>query len=202
MPSRIRAVGPWGQLDAWVHPELNRRQHQYTVTSDIWIHATGQSYYMQIGAYSGHVTYPGPQCTCREHAQGADCIHVQVAEVLRRPRLTPSQTTDRYWLQAWAPLYDVTPRVGKWIIKLPAAGLDEAWNKLLVSLWENKLGPSMKARTAVPDPRFSNAEKVVCVYTKDSNDQADKKRVRDELHHLGFTRLTYKTDEETRRGIG
>ena len=189
-------MGPAG---AWTHPELNGRKKQFAGTSDIWVHATGQSYYMQLGGWAGLVTYPGPKCTCKDAAD--PCIHIEVAEALRRPRLPPSKVTDRYWLQVDAPIHDVTPRVGKWLLELDENDLDDAWAKILVSLWQNRLGPSVKARTAAPHPWRNRPGTVICVYTKDSNDEADKQRVLAELHRLGFTQnMRYKTDEETRRG--
>lgn len=111
----------------------------------------------------------------------------------------PSKVTDRYWLQAWAPNRQVTPRVGKWLIRVPATDVDDAWERIKVALKAGRLGPSAKVRTAVPHPIYSNDVKVICVYTSDHQDEADKQRVRKVLRRLGFNeRLRYKTDDETR----
>lgn len=198
LPAHLRAVGPWGQLDAWTLRGLEGRAKTYAVSSDIWIHANGQAYYMQCGSWAGLVAYPGPVCSCRDFAAEGSCIHAQVASQLHEAHGPPSQVVDAFWMQEWGPDRAVTPRVGKWIIEVPARELDQAWYCLLGSLESGHLGPSIKARTAVPHPFLGNDTKVICVYTKDSQDEADKDRVRRELHRLGFKQhLRYKTDEET-----
>lgn len=85
LPAAMRAVGPWGQLDAWNHPRLQGRLKSYAVSSDVWIHANGQSYYMHMGTASALVDYPGPTCSCKDFAKGS-CHHVELVAVLRGPR--------------------------------------------------------------------------------------------------------------------
>lgn len=115
--------------------------------------------------------------------------------------MKPSRVRDRFWLQAWAPNSVVTPRVGKWLLHIPAPEVDAVWEQVLRSLEAGRLGPSAKVRTAVPHPFYSNRVKVICVYTKDAEDAVDKARVRLGLYRLGFIEpLTYRTDAETLAG--
>lgn len=112
--------------------------------------------------------------------------------------MKPSRVHDRFWLQAWAPNRHVTTRVGKWLLQVPAADVDAVWEQVLGALKAGRLGPSAKVRTAVPHRFYPNFVKVICVYTKDAEDAADKARVRLELYRLGFVEpLTYRTDAET-----
>lgn len=115
--------------------------------------------------------------------------------------LLPSKTTDRYWIQLWAP--DATPggpHVGKWIVTIDEADLDNAWEEISMALCKGLLGPSAKARTAQHDPSMERAGKtVICVYTYDSRDHKDRARVAKMLNNLGFQDIRYRTDAQTRR---
>lgn len=116
--------------------------------------------------------------------------------------LVPSKTTDRFWIQAWAPdaLHDMGDRVGKWVVTIDERDLDAAWNEIRTALLANKLGQSAKCRTAVPHPFMARDGKtVICVYTRDCLDAKDRNRVLRMLGNLGFQDCRYKTDEETRR---
>lgn len=85
LPTAIRAIGPWGQLDTWNHPRLHGRTKSYAVSSDVWIHANGQSYYMHLGTKPAIVDLPGPTCSCSDFAKGT-CIHADLVAILRGPR--------------------------------------------------------------------------------------------------------------------
>jgi hypothetical protein len=116
--------------------------------------------------------------------------------------LLPSRTRDRFWIQAWKPeaQNQSYPRVGKWIVTVDAEDIDAAWHEIQTALSKGKLGPSAKTRTAMRYPFTDpDGQLVICVYTADSEDTADKERVRRFLTNLGFQRMRYKTDEETRR---
>lgn len=117
--------------------------------------------------------------------------------------MKPSTVTDRYWLYAWAPpaLRGVTPRVGKWLLFVPDAELDEAWATLEAAVVQGRLGPAAKTRTASPGVP-GDWLKVICIYTRDAKDGADRERIRREIQALGFTQeLVYKSDEDTLRLI-
>jgi hypothetical protein len=113
----------------------------------------------------------------------------------------PSKTTDRYWIQAWAPDASVPgPRVGKWVVTVDEDDVDAAWDEVRVALAKGQLGPSAKCRTAQRHPFLEpDGKTVICVYTKDSLDAKDRNRVLRMLGNLGFQDVRYKTDEETRR---
>lgn len=81
MPSEIRKQGPWGHLRVWDHPRLQGQLKVYAASGDIWVHANGQTYYMQYGSWRATVTYPGPKCTCTDARDL--CIHARLVEVLR-----------------------------------------------------------------------------------------------------------------------
>lgn len=115
--------------------------------------------------------------------------------------MKPSTVTDRYWLYAWAPpaLRAVTPRVGKWLLFVPDTELDQAWAKVEAAVQQGRLGPATKTRTASPGVP-GDWLKVICIYTRDALDHADRERVRRELHAVGFTQeLVYKSDDDTLR---
>ncbi|MES2154413.1 MAG: putative phosphothreonine lyase domain-containing protein [bacterium] len=111
-------------------------------------------------------------------------------------------TTDRYWIQAWAPQADRNggPRVGKWIVTVDEADLDAAWRTVKSALQAGTLGPSAKARTSVPLPFIqADGKSVICVYTHDFQDVRDRERIGHALVRLGFGHLGYKTDEQSLR---
>ncbi len=114
----------------------------------------------------------------------------------------PSHTWDQFWIHEWNPTAsrDIGPRVGKWVVTVDADDIDAAWAEIHEALRQNRLGPSAKARTALAHPDVEpNGHLVICVYTHDSRDATDKERVRRALANLGFQKVRYKTDAETRR---
>lgn len=121
-----------------------------------------------------------------------------------RPPRTPSRIMDANWVHATAETDQkpTTVRSGKWLIFVPLDELDDAWAKVEKATEEGLLGGSSKAATArpnanVPDPN----QKVICVYTYDSEDREDVMRVRQALRDLGFDKpMPYKTDQATRQG--
>ena len=120
--------------------------------------------------------------------------------------LKPSEVTNQYWIYAWAAnpvCRETTPRTGKWLVRVRREELDAAWVLIRAAVAAGRLGPAAKTRTAMPGI-LDNPEScsVICVYTADAEDLADRKRVRRQLTRLGFTRLAYKTDEQTRREWG
>lgn len=113
--------------------------------------------------------------------------------------MKPSTVKDQYWLYAWAPPHHrgVTPRVGKWLLFVPDVELDAAWAVIEAAVEEGRLGPAAKTRTASPAVP-GDWLKVICIYTHDAGDEADRQRVRSTLQALGFAQeLVYKTDADT-----
>lgn len=117
----------------------------------------------------------------------------------------PSKTTRMYWIVQDAPgpaargLDD--EQVGKWLIFVPAEGVDEAWRKIRDETVKGTLGISAKVSTAKPNPDSRDERSVIYVYTRDWADEADVMRVRERLRDLGFEeRIGYKRNIETYRG--
>lgn len=117
----------------------------------------------------------------------------------------PSEVTSIYFLHAdrlKGKYPAAAERSGKWLIFVPVDQVDEAWEKVKRATEEGLLGGSAKVATAKPNANAADPSvKVICVYTYDSDDQADVRRVRNELRKLGFTKpMPYKTDEATYAG--
>jgi hypothetical protein len=95
-----------------------------------------------------------------------------------------------------------TVRSGKWLVFVPPEQLDAKWEVIRRATEEGKLGFSSKVSTARPSPNASGSERVICVHTYDSDDEADVLRVREVLRDLGFTaKIPYKTDAMTLKGV-
>lgn len=116
----------------------------------------------------------------------------------------PSEVTDVYWLFAYRKKGEypkATPRSGKWLIFVDPEEVDEWWAKIKDAVEEGKLGGCAKVSTAKPNPYATSRKRVICVYTYDSTDEKDVKRIREELRKLGVTwKIPYKTDEDTVSG--
>jgi hypothetical protein len=103
----------------------------------------------------------------------------------------PSEVSDVYWLVARRRAGDYpehTERRGKWLLFVPVAEIDQVWEKIRVATEHGRLGGWAKVATAMPSSLAKNPlRRVICVYTYDSTDEADVRRVRAELRALGFT---------------
>jgi hypothetical protein len=84
----------------------------------------------------------------------------------------------------------------------PARQIDQWWERIRLATRQG-LGISAKAATARHnDLATSPRTKLICVYTRDWQDQDDVRRVLRQLRDLGVTsRLSYKTDEATLSGV-
>jgi hypothetical protein len=119
--------------------------------------------------------------------------------------VTPSMTTQMYWIVQDAPGVDPEAiqdeLAGKWLIFLPPEEVDDAWRKVRDATWRGELGISAKVSTAKPNPDSRDNMKVIYVYTPDWRDEEDVMRVRERLRELGFVdRLGYKRNIETFQG--
>jgi hypothetical protein len=117
----------------------------------------------------------------------------------------PSQVKHEYWLYAERKKGDypkTTTNSGKWLIFAPISQIDEVWMKIKLATEDGRLGDLAKVATAKPNPIATNpGMKVICVYTYDWTDEADVRRVRQELRALGITsKIPYKTDDDTNAG--
>ena len=126
----------------------------------------------------------------------------------------PSQVTDEWWLTVHAehgeerpvradPAHHGESTVGKWLVFVPVRYIDQYWHVTRQAVRDGTLGPAAKVATARPHPRQSDpTRRVIVVYTVDWTDEDDVRRVLQALRALGVTwRITYKTDEDTDRGI-
>lgn len=117
----------------------------------------------------------------------------------------PSKVNEVFWIYARRKVGKY-PRPshysGKWLIFVNANKVNEVWSVIKKATEEGKLGNNSKVATARPNPNATNPDtKVICVYTYDSRDEADVKRVREELRTLGITqKIPYKEDQDTMKG--
>jgi len=117
----------------------------------------------------------------------------------------PSEVTDVAWIHAENKSGEYpkpTARSGKWLVFVNATQIDEVWQRVKKALEEGRLGDSAKVATAKPHLRAANPnQKVICVYTYDSHDAEDVRRIREELRNLGMTaKMPYKEDKDTLNG--
>jgi len=119
----------------------------------------------------------------------------------------PSEATKGYWIFASrkkGKYPKPTSRSGKWLIFVNMKDIDELWAKIKKATEEGKLGAEAKVSTAKPKPAdigYKKDEHVICIYTHDSTDEKDVKRIREELRKLGITnKIPYKADEDTGKG--
>lgn len=122
----------------------------------------------------------------------------------RTEAYNPSTALDDYWIHAFArqTRHASDADGGKWMIFVARPAVDAMWDRIAAAVKNGSLGWSAKVSTAVPNPNSSNPNKhVICVYTDDTNDEVDIRRVRTELRNLGIVwKIGYKSDAATRAG--
>ena len=119
--------------------------------------------------------------------------------------IIPTRTTHMYWISADAPGVSPdacsTDAAGKWLLFLPPADIDDAWIKIRDATADGKLGIGAKVSTAHENKDARDTRKVIYVFTKSWEDEADVMRVREYLRTLGFTdRIGYKRNIDTYAG--
>lgn len=117
----------------------------------------------------------------------------------------PSEIESVPWIRAFAHEREYPKHTefgGKWLLFEPLKDIDTLWAKIRDALHSGWLGNSAKVATAMPNPNASNPNtRVICVYTYDSRDESDVKRVRQSLRDIGISRkIPYKADNATRAG--
>ena len=119
--------------------------------------------------------------------------------------VVPSRTHLMYWIIQDAP--DFRPdesdaeQMGKWLIFLEKGEVDEMWRRIRNATCEGELGVSAKVSTEKHHPESRDTRKVIYVYTRNWEDEADVMRVREELRKLGVSqRIGYKRNIETFEG--
>lgn len=80
--------------------------------------------------------------------------------------------------------------------------MDGAWEVIRTETEAGRLGCRSKISTALRAPDqvvLDEGQRVIAVFTYDSRDLADVRRVRERLRQLGYTdRIAYKTNAATR----
>ena len=117
-------------------------------------------------------------------------------------KMNPSEVTEVYWLYAIrqkGTYTKPTPRSGKWLVFVDRNEVDAIWAAIKQATEAGQLGGSAKVATAKPNPYATDPNtKVICVYTYDWTDEADVRRILNELRALGITqKIPYKTDTDT-----
>jgi hypothetical protein len=117
----------------------------------------------------------------------------------------PSAVKHEYWLYAERKRGDypkANANSGKWLIFARISRIDDLWTRIKLATENGRLGDLAKVATAKPNPIAANSRMtVICVYTYDWTDEADVRRVREELRALGVTyRIAYKADSDTDAG--
>jgi|ERR1700729_140746 len=118
----------------------------------------------------------------------------------------PTEVLDAYWI--FAERRDLksypasTERCGKWLLFIKKAEIDRWWSRIKAPTEDGLLGDRAKVATMRENPNAVSLDtKVICVYTYDVEDDADRTRIREVLRELGVTwKIPYKTDEATYAG--
>ncbi len=119
----------------------------------------------------------------------------------------PSRITDEYWVYAISKnrvkYPESTDNCGKWMIfAYKGEQQDAIWVEVKKKIEKGLLGNSAKCSTVKENQNSLNKNSgVVCVYTYDSNDKEDLKRIAEELFEInGIVKLWYKEDNVTHEG--
>ncbi len=114
--------------------------------------------------------------------------------------VSPWIRAERYW---YAPAYPKpTERCGKWMVYIPIDRVDAVWSIVRDAIVVGELGRAAKVATMAENSRTVYKDKrVLCVYTYDSDDLEDLKRVLVRMRELGINQEAwYKEDRATRAG--
>lgn len=119
----------------------------------------------------------------------------------------PSEEFNEYWIRSKNEKIDYpkpTKHNGKWLIFAERGDvLDKIWGKVKKLTEEGKLGSSSKVSTEKDNEHSQNKKYgVICVYTYNSEDKKDLKRIAKELFKIeDIKRLSYKEDILTHLGV-
>jgi Domain of unknown function (DUF1917) len=118
--------------------------------------------------------------------------------------INPSAIIDAFWVWADSPSPPTEDDVrgGKWMIFSSPERHDDAWALVRDATEGGSLGIQAKAATAKVNPLAKGSKsKLICVYTRDYEDQEELRRVLRRLRELGFVeKMFYKTNQATRSG--
>lgn len=114
--------------------------------------------------------------------------------------VSPWIRAERYW---YAPAYPKpTERCGKWMVHIPIDHVDAVWSIVRDAMVIGELGRAAKVATMAENPRTIYEDKrLICIFTYDSDDLEDVKRVLVRIRELGINQESqYKEDRATRAG--
>lgn len=119
--------------------------------------------------------------------------------------IVPTKTLHSYWIWQIAPGVGVDEcsrdEAGKWLLFLPPAEADDAWIAIRDATIAGTLGIGAKVSTDRKNPDSRDDRKVIYVFTRNWEDEADVMRVRETLKTLGFVdRIGYKRNMDTYAG--
>jgi hypothetical protein len=130
-----------------------------------------------------------------------------VAERKQTDPLLPTEVYDEFWIRAERrdkkSYPKPTERCGKWMIYAHTSEVDQVWATVRDAVRRVLLGSSAKVATMKPNRNAVRPdEKVICIYTYDSEDTADVLRILKALREeLGLMhKAFYKEDEATLSG--
>lgn len=108
---------------------------------------------------------------------------------------------DGVWSWALAKGHQGTPRTGKWMLWPEGEEAIEVWRIICALTHSHELG--IQAKISCSEERELSGERLICVYTSDSDDREDLQRVVDKLRSSidPKYRLIYKEDSMTRAGF-
>lgn len=159
-------------------------------------------------AYSfDYIEEPHPSSLARWSAwRHRMVVSSQMKAAERYSDAVPSAVSEVSWIYAVRKEGEYpkpTAKSGKWLVFGNPDRIDEMWTKVKAATRQGALGGFSKVATAHPNPNAPNSDRrVICVYTYNSDDFQDVRRVRETLRSLGVTEKTgYKTDEKTREGV-
>jgi len=197
------------RVNGWTMPEA---EAYVAEAFRVWRERSQHDWSLDLAWLERHGIYvesrrgDGPRPTGQPSAAPAASPHGLAPETgVEADARKPSEVTDDYWVRARRTGDDYpahTERGGKWLVFVPTADLDEVWGRIKDALAAGDLGAQAKSSTARANPNAADsAEKVICVYTYDGDDEADVWRVRAGLRRLGVARtLSWKADQATRDG--
>jgi hypothetical protein len=108
---------------------------------------------------------------------------------------------DGVWSWALAKGQGGTPRKGKWMLWPEGGEAIEVWRIICELTRSDQLG--IQAKISCVENRELSGERLICVYTYDSDDMEDLQRILDKLRESidPKYRLIYKEDSMTRAGF-
>lgn len=115
----------------------------------------------------------------------------------------PTRNDSEFWICIERSVDDYpkrTERSGKWMVFPHVSDVDRVWSIIARAVFDGQLGSSAKVATMKGNPNaIKEDEKVICIYTYDSEDRVDVLRVLKELRGLGIdNKAFYKEDATTR----